>query len=132
MSLGKRSLDAVLVKLLRHRRLDRGMTLIEHATRCVRAGEIHELVTTDQDVAAGDRVDRVGFLGFAELQKGGVIERGDLVFVHDRRVGVVAGFDECHYPNHYNVIIRTSELLTADAVGLRVEDTVRFVEGESP
>jgi hypothetical protein len=131
MSLGKRSLEAVVVKLLRHRRLDRGMKLIGHATRCVRAGEIHELVTTDQDVSAGDSVDRVGFLGFAELRQGGVIERGDLVFVHDRRVGVVAGFDECHYPNHYNVIIRTSELLTADAVGLRIEDTVRFVEGES-
>ena len=82
----KRVVRGSLVKVLVHRRTDRGMRLEEHAARCVRRGEVHELVTTDQwDPRSGARIDRVGFLGFAELLRGGVIDRGDLVRIGTRR-----------------------------------------------
>lgn len=123
----KRPVQGELVKLLFHQRTDRGMTLLPFETRCVRAGEIHELVSTDQDRArAGDRIDRVGFLGFAEVGIGGVIERGDEFLIGDRLVGLVLGFDGCHHPNHYNVLIAVAELVTAAELGLAVGQLVCF------
>ncbi|MFL6126793.1 DUF6917 domain-containing protein, partial [Actinophytocola sp.] len=86
----KRPVDGVLVKVLLHRRDDRGMSLEPFASRCVRAGEVHELVTTDHRV--GERIDRVGFLGFAEIRNAGVLDRGDEVWIGGTRVGTVLGF----------------------------------------
>lgn len=127
----KGAATARVVKLLYHTRDDRGMRLSEWRTRAVRTGEIHELVTTtDRPSAPGDRVYRVGFLGFAEFADATVIARGDEVHVGDRRIGTVAGFDECHFPNHYNILIDTDQLLSAGDIDLKVADTVRFVEVE--
>lgn len=110
----KLALHGLIVKALFHTRTDRGMRMIEHGSRCIRRGELHELVSTDQaELSPGDRVDRVGFLGFMEAQGPGVIERGDRFLVNGRMVGTVVGFDDCHYPNHYNVLIATETLLTA-------------------
>jgi len=107
-------LHGQIVKAMFHTRTDRGMRLIEHASRCIRRGELHELVTTDQPgLGPGDRVDRVGFLGFMEALGPGVIERGDRFCVAGHPVGTVIGFDDCHYPNHYNVLIATATLLTS-------------------
>jgi L-arabinose 1- dehydrogenase len=134
----KQPAGAELVKLLFHRRTDRGMTLSPWASRCVRAGDVHELVTTtDRPRATGDRIDAVGFLGFAEFQAATVIERGDRLWLGDlsgarlgdRLVGVVAGFDECHAPNHYNVLIEVDRLVTAEDLDLRVGDQIVFEEG---
>lgn len=127
MSLTKRPVQGELVKLLFHKRTERGMTLLPFETRCIRAGEIHELVTTDQgDAGAGARIDRVGFLGFVEVLQGGVIERGDEVHSGGRLIGRVLGFDDCHYPNHYNVLIAVPELVTATELDLTVNQAVCF------
>ena len=121
----KRSVPATLVKVLVHRRDDRGMRLEEFASRCVRAGEVHELVTTDHGV--GDsRIDRVGFLGFAEIERGGVIDRGDEVRIGEVVVGTVLGFDACHFPNHYNILIRRAFPVSGADIALRPESAVRF------
>ncbi|HJE61305.1 MAG TPA: hypothetical protein K8V84_22770, partial [Nocardiopsis listeri] len=62
----KREVTATLVKVLTHRRTERGMRLEPFASRCLRAGEVHELVATEHtETAEGTRIDRVGFLGFA-------------------------------------------------------------------
>ncbi|MEV6670573.1 hypothetical protein [Streptomyces sp. NPDC051162] len=123
----KRAVHATVVKVLVHRRHDRGMRLAEFAGRCVRRGEVHELVTTDQtDAVPGTRVDRVGFLGFAEIGCAGVIDRGDEVWAAGRRVGTVLGFDTCHFPNHYNVLIATPSLLTGAELDLGPESPVAF------
>lgn len=123
----KRTVEGVVVKVLVHRRDDRGMILEPFASRCVRAGEVHELVTTDsRDTRPGARVDRVGFLGFAEVTRAGVLDRGDRVWVGGRLVGTVLGFDGCHFPNHYNVLIATAEPLTGPDLGLLPETAVRF------
>lgn len=121
--------SAGLVKLLFHRRDDRGMTLSPWFSRCVRAGEVHELVsTTERPSAPGQRVDAVGFLGFASFQAAAVVERGDEVWFGGRLLGVVAGFDECHAPNHYNILIETQRLVTAETADLRIGDQVVFRE----
>jgi hypothetical protein len=123
----KRAITGVLVKVLVHRRDDRGMCLEPFASRCVRQGEVHELVTTDQqDTAAGARIDRVGFLGFAEICRAGVIDRGDELWIEGRLIGSVLGFDACHFPNHYNILISTPVPRTGLDLALRPEAAVRF------
>ena len=123
----KRAVRGSLVKVLTHTRTDRGMRLEEFASRCVRAGEVHELVTTDQvGEALGARIDRVGFLGFVELGCAGVLDRGDELWVGGRLVGTVLGFDSCHFPNHYNVLVAAPELVTGPALGLEPEVKVVF------
>ena len=123
----KRAVHGQLVKVLTHRRDDRGMALEAFASRCVRRGEVHELVTTDHtETAAGARIDRVGFLGFVEIGCAGVIDRGDAVWANGDRVGTVLGFDACHFPNHYNILISVPEPLTGPQLGLAPEVEVRF------
>jgi hypothetical protein len=125
----KRTVTGTLVKVLIHRRTDRGMSLEPFVSRCVRSGEVHELVTTDhRQTAAGARVDRVGFLGFVEIGCAGVVDRGDEVWIGDRMVGTVLGFDACHFPNHYNVLIARSVPVTGAELGLLPETSVRFVQ----
>lgn len=129
----KRTVRGSLVKILIHRRDDRGMALEPHASRCVRAGEVHELVTTDHtETAPGARIDRVGFLGFVELGCGGVIDRGDTVRIGGRDVGTVLGFDACHFPNHYNILIHTETPLTGPDLGLDPETPVAFHQAPPP
>ncbi|GAA2962341.1 DUF6917 domain-containing protein [Actinokineospora diospyrosa] len=126
----KRTVSGVLVKVLVHRREDRGMRLEEFASRCVRQGEVHELVTTDHGVGDGS-IDRVGFLGFAEIRDGGVIDRGDEVRIGGQVVGTVLGFDACHFPNHYNILISREVPVTGEQIALSPESTVHFVQSAS-
>lgn len=127
----KRPPRARFVKLLFHRSADRGMRLIEHASRCVRGGEIHEVLTTDhRGLALGDRVDRVGFLGFVEFHVGGVVDRGDRVLLEGAPIGRVVGFDDCHFPNHYNVLIEASRLACSREAGAELGSELRFEPAE--
>lgn len=129
----KRAVTATLVKVLLHRRDDRGMRLEPHASRCVRRGEVHELVTTDHaGTAAGARIDRVGFLGFAEILVAGVIDRGDGLWIGGRLVGAVLGFDACHLPNHYNILVTVDAPVSGGDLGLEPEMPVRFAPAPPP
>ena len=88
--MNKRQLAGFFVALMTHSRTDRGMRLTEFRTRCIPAGEIHEMVTTDQsDAVLGDKIDRVGYLGFAEIASGGVMEVGDPVRIAGTQIGRV-------------------------------------------
>jgi hypothetical protein len=129
----KRVVTGTVVKVLLHRRDDRGMSLEPYASRCVREGEVHELVTTDhRETAAGARIDRVGFLGFVELHRAGVIDRGDEFWIDGRLVGTVLGFDGCHFPNHYNILIATPTPVCGADLGLRPEMAVGFGGAHRP
>ncbi|PRY02380.1 DUF6917 domain-containing protein [Allonocardiopsis opalescens] len=126
----KRAVTATLVKVLVHRRTDRGMRLEAHASRCVRAGEVHELVATDHtETAEGARIDRVGFLGFAEITSAGVLDRGDELWIGARRVGTVLGFDGCHLPNHYNVLVHADPAPTGGELELVPGEPLVFRQG---
>lgn len=121
-----------IVKLLTHKKLDRGMVLIEEQSRCVQKNQVHELVTTDQkNLTARCRVDRVGFLGFAEINNNSVIERGDKFYIGKQLIGTVVGFDACHAPNHYNIIIEVPELISATDIALQVGHTITFATNQT-
>lgn len=123
----KREVTGTVVKVLVHNRVDRGMSLEPFASRCVRVGEVHELVTTSHaDTAPGAQIDRVGFVGFAEIDRAGVIDRGDEVWIDSKLIGTVLGFDGCHFPNHYNILIHTTLPVSGAELGLKPEREVRF------
>lgn len=55
-----------------------------------------------------------------------VVRRGDELRLRGRLLGTIAGFDECHLPNHHNIIVDAQMPLTAGDVNLRVDDLVTF------
>jgi hypothetical protein len=63
---------------------------------------------------------------------GGVIDRGDEVWAGDRLVGTVLGFDACHFPNHYNILITTDEPRTGLDLALEPGTPVGFRPTRAP
>jgi hypothetical protein len=55
-----------------------------------------------------------------------VLDRGDEVYVGEHRVGTVLGFDACHFPNHYNILIATADVQSGRELGLEPEATIEF------
>ncbi len=102
---------------------DRGLKLIETKSRTVKKYEIHELMITDEDAAPGGGANRVRAIGFFEITDSGLIVVGDEVFIEDRLLGTLAGYDVTHMPNHINVVVKADSL---DEPVLRVGDRIRF------
>ncbi|MEA1964289.1 MAG: hypothetical protein U9O41_04080 [Candidatus Aerophobetes bacterium] len=106
----------------------RGLRLIPSYTRVLLANEIHELIITDEKEAGpGKEVNSIGYLGFIELKKGGVIAVGDRVSLEGKVIGEIAGFDETHMPNHQNIIIKSERKVTG--TGLNAQPGNRIVIG---
>ena len=123
----KRPVRGRIVCVLDARSEKRGMDVEIHPSRAVPGGEIHELaVTDDPQAGAGTTVDRVAYLGFFEIEIGGVILVGDRVTIAGREIGHVVGFDNTHMPNHMNVLVKVDERHTGAELGLKVEDEVEF------
>ncbi len=123
----KRPVEGRLVCVLDARSERRGMQLEPHPSRAVPEGEIHELALTDDPAAGvGARVQRVAYVGFVEIVRGGVILVGDQVTLGGRELGRVAGFDCTHFPNHMNILVRGLQLQTGEQLGVDLEEPVTF------
>ena len=120
-------LEAHFVGVLDSRRESRGLSLIHPRTRCVRRYEIHELILTDErDAGPGATINRCHYLGFVEFQAGGILVEGDALVIDGQTVGTLAGFDESHFPNHYNVVIKGPRLVTGIELGRKPGHPVFF------
>jgi uncharacterized protein YuzE len=116
-----------VVCILDARSENRGMELSIHPSRAVPKGEIHELVATDDPQAKpGKVVDRVAYIGFFEVEEGGIILVNDQVIVEGQKIGQVVGFDFTHAPNHLNILIRTATPMTGLELGLKLDGRVVF------
>jgi len=51
---------------------------------------------------------------------------GDEVIADGVKIGEVAGFDETHFPNHMNILIRVKELKTGFEMGLKLGTSIIF------
>jgi len=112
---------AELVVVFGNKREDRALKLIAPYTRAVRLNEIHEFIITDEEnVRPGSTANRVAYLFYAEIKRGGAIMFGDKVVIGDRVVGEVVGFDETHMPNHINVILHSRDFKSGLEWGLSV------------
>jgi len=102
---------------------NRGYKLIPSPSRVILSGEIHELISTDEEKAKpGEEVDSAGIIGFAEFTVGGVLAAGDTVTIGKKEIGPIAGFDESHAPNHLNIIIKTSDKVSGSDLKIELED----------
>lgn len=102
---------------------DRGLELISPSSRAVKTSEIHELILSDEETGPGQRVNRIAYVGFIEINRGGVIIVGNSVCIGDTVIGTVAGFDETHMPNHLNIVLAGNRK-TGRELNLSVENTV--------
>lgn len=106
---------------------NRGLVLIPQLTRVLCKNEIHELMTTDEvDAGPNKTVDRVGAIGFFEVSQGGSVAVGNPIFVKGKQIGKIAGFDETHYPNHYNVVVLSSKRFSGLEAGFHIGDKLRI------
>ncbi len=101
----------------------RGLQLIISPTRVLLSGEIHELIVTDEeDAGPGKAVNRIAYIGFFELEKGGVVAKGDKVTLKRKTIGEIVGFDETHAPNHLNIVIKSSKRKSGEELGIELGD----------
>jgi hypothetical protein len=120
----KRPVEGEIVALLHIVFEERGLKLIETKSRTLRIHEIHELMITDECAKPGGRANRVRAIGFFEVSKPGLIVMGDSVWMEDRYLGKLAGFDLTHMPNHMNIVVRSENLIEPKLI---VGDKVRFI-----
>ena len=127
----KRPVWASVVVVLEGTIENRGLELIHPASRCVRRGEIFELICTAEPSAKpGGRVDRATYLAFCEVEQAGVIRVGDTVKMAGQVLGRVAGFDETHAPNHQNIVVGVRPEMIPPPIRYKLEDEISFVRAE--
>jgi hypothetical protein len=123
----RKPLEAHFVEILDLECHDRNLSLITARSRAVRQHDIHELMLTDEQGAApGGTVVGVDYLGFVEFPIGGMLVYGDAVVIGGQRIGTVAGFDECHFPNHYNVVVKGPRRASGVDLDQYPDDPVTF------
>ena len=121
-------LEATFVEIMDLQCLDRRLQLMTARSRAIRRHDIHELMITDElDARPGDVVEAVEYIGFVEFPAGGMLVYGDAVVIGGREVGVIAGFDECHFPNHYNVVVKGPKRVTGFDLDQHPGDPVVFI-----
>ena len=108
----------------------RGLQLIISPTRVLLSSEIHELIVTDEeDAGPGKVVNRIAYIGFFELEKGGVVAKGDKVTLKGNSIGEIVGFDETHAPNHLNIVIKCSKRCSGEELGVQLGDKLTIGSG---
>lgn len=114
--------------VLHARAEQRGLELCPYPSRAVLRGEIHELILTQESGGPGKRVDKIAYLGYCEIEQAGVLWVGDSVRVNGKPIGVLAGYDLTHFPNHMNIIIHIDDpLYTGYEAGLHPGDSIEFI-----
>lgn len=124
----RRKLMGEIVTVLDGRLDNRGLELIHARSRVLQKYEIHELIlSVELEAKPGSRVDRICYLGFFEVDQGGVIVSGDRIRIGESWSGTVAGFDETHCPNHLNILVTGDDMQTGSELHLRVGDRVQII-----
>jgi len=121
----KRIIQSSVVAILQLELKGRGLKLIQPRSRVLKKNELHELMVTDEKVAKpGEAVNNVAYIAFIEILKGGVMVVGDKVYWNNNLLGIVAGFDDTHMPNHQNIILYSPKISTGKKLNIRLEDKI--------
>lgn len=106
----------------------RGLKLIPTYSRALVKNSIHELIATDEaKQKPGGTANRIAYLAFFEVTRGGCIIVGETLMVDGKPVGQVIGFDETHEPNHINIIIGVKRRATGPQLKISVGSKIKFV-----
>jgi len=86
----------------------RRLSLSENWSRSVKVGEIHEIMLTDDALSPGDVMSEFMAVAFFETSQGGHSVIGDRLYLDGVEVGVLAGYEMNHMPNHMNIVFMSS------------------------
>jgi len=120
----KKPLKGSLVVVLDGKYEERGLQLIPQQSRCLLSNEVHELILTDENKKPGDIVNRIAYIGFFVVKESTVITVGDDVKINGHIIGKIAGFDETHMPNHYNIVVIGKERISGNERNLNLDDEI--------
>lgn len=120
----KKPLEGNLVVILDGKYEQRGLQLIPQPSRCLIANEVHEIILTDEDKKPGETINKIAYIGFFAVKESTVIIVGDPVKINGQVIGKIAGFDETHMPNHYNIVIYGKERISGNERNLDLDDKV--------
>lgn len=120
----KKQLQGNVVVVLDGKYEERGLKLIAQRSRCLLANEVHEMILTEENAEPGDTVNKIAYLGFFAVKESTVIVVGDELKVGGKVIGKIAGFDETHMPNHYNIVINTDQRISGKERDLEIGDEV--------
>ncbi len=102
----------------------RGLKLIPQPSRCLLLNEVHELILTDEDAKPNNIVNEIAYIGFFVVKKSAIVVVNDHVEVEGKNLGVIAGFDETHMPNHYNIVVKSDKRNSGLEMGFELGDEV--------
>jgi len=120
----KKPLKGNLVVVLEGKYEERGLQLIPQPSRCLITNEVHELILTDENKKPGDTVNKIAYIGFFVVKESTVITVGDEVKINGQVIGKIAGFDETHMPNHYNIVAYGEKLISGNERNLDLDNEV--------
>ena len=122
-----RPVQGAVVTVLDSTHEARGLKLISTYSRALRKNSIHELIATEETgMGPGDTVDRIAYLAFFEVARGGCVLVGETLFADGRPAGRVLGFDETHEPNHLNIIIGVKPRRTGRQLRIKIGSRIKF------
>jgi hypothetical protein len=121
----KRDVTGTVVVVLDGLLENRSLQLIQPISRACATGTVIELIATDeQGILPGSTVNAIAYIAFVELTSSGVILVGDDVLWNGSPLGVIAGYDDTHMPNHQNVIVAVDRRISGKDLGLRLDDGI--------
>ena len=122
-----RPVKGSVVTVLDSQHAARGLKLISTYSRALKKNSIHELIATDEaNKKPGDTANKIAYLAFFEVSRGGCIIVGETLFVDGRAVGQIIGFDETHEPNHLNIILGVKKRRPGPQLKISVGSKIKF------
>lgn len=114
-----------------HERHNRSLCIGSYKTRCIQEKEIHEFMMCEQSTDISVPINYIAYLGFGEFALGGVIEVGDLLYSGEKLIGEIVGFDNTHFPNHYNIVVQGNNCVTGAACHLSLNSVFSIQKSDS-
>ncbi len=124
----KKKIKGKIVAVLDLALVDRNLALIVPQSRALKRGEIHEIIFTDEDKGPGDVVEKVSYIGFFEVEEGGIAIKGDVLTIKGTAIAKLIGFNDTHMPNHQNIVFYSPRVSTGKELGIDIGDEVE-IEG---
>ncbi len=123
-----RPVEGVVVTVLDSTHEARGLKLISTFSRALPRHSIHELIATDEvEKKPGTTANRIAYLAFFEVTRGGCLLVGETLFVDETPVGRILGFDETHAPNHLNIVLGVQRRQTGPQLKISVGSKIKFI-----
>jgi hypothetical protein len=122
-----RPVEGKVVTVLDSTHEARGLKLIPTYSRALKKNSVHELIATDEtNKKPGDTANRIAYLAFFEVSRGGCVIVGETLFTDGKPIGTVLGFDETHEPNHINIIIDVKKRQTGPQLKIKLGSKIKF------